>query len=101
LRLPPISTLFPYTTLFRSLEDERFELRRQDARLREEAERADKAELETLRERLRVSEERQRELQAAVDNISVRQVPVYEHRRYLRSEEHTSELQSRSDLVCR
>jgi hypothetical protein len=65
------------------LEDERFELRRHDARLREEAERADKAELETLRERLRASEERQRELQAAVDNISVRQVPVYEHRRYL------------------
>lgn len=64
------------------LEDERAELRREDARLRGAAERADDDELQALREQLRESEERQRELQAALDNISVRQVPVYEHRRY-------------------
>src|SRR5438105_12914237 len=62
IRRPPRSTLFPYTTLFRS----RFGLRdpeRLQPRL-------------TLRER--------------------RQVLAL-----LRSEEHTSELQSRVDLVCR
>src|SRR5437868_15540558 len=60
IRRPPRSTLFPYTTLFRSLRDAR--QRRGGA-------------LEELPE---------------CDESSVR-----------RSEEHTSELQSRFDLVCR
>src|SRR5260221_7350465 len=63
IRRPPRSTLFPYTTLFRSL--------------------------------------------AAVDDVRVhvrRHVHVVHDLRdpsVLRSEEHTSELQSHSDLVCR
>src|SRR5438034_6075635 len=62
IRRPPRSTLFPYTTLFRSRTEE-------------------------LRSRLLESERRARaEAEAA---------------RSLRSEEHTSELQSHSDLVCR
>src|SRR5215813_4896639 len=57
IRRPPRSTLFPYTTLFRS-----YEVRRGDDR-------------------------RVGDLHAVVD--------------FVRSEEHTSELQSRPHLVCR
>src|SRR5204863_4188471 len=60
IRPPPRSTLFPYTTLFRSIEVERFLVR--DAH---------------------------RGLQRV-------EAPALD-----RSEEHTSELQSRRDLVCR
>src|SRR2546421_4586992 len=63
IRRPPRSTLFPYTTLFRSLWSG---LRRLDARGRQSLLRLDDG-------------------------------PEGEDR----SEEHTSELQSRSDLVCR
>src|SRR6266536_5131180 len=55
IRRPPRSTLFPYTTLFRS--------------------------------------------HAPGEDVPVLGHPVLD--RYLRSEEHTSELQSRVDLVCR
>src|SRR6266511_661254 len=58
IRRPPRSTLFPYTTLFRSL-------------------------------------------QAARRNSPHRVTPVNEHLVLQRSEEHTSELQSRENLVCR
>src|SRR5438034_7993339 len=66
IRRPPRSTLFPYTTLFRSRPD----LRRWRCRYVDR------------QPRLRV-----------VASLSVVGV--------LRSEEHTSELQSHSDLVCR
>src|SRR6201988_113180 len=59
IRRPPRSTLFPYTTLFRSL----------------------------VGELARETDPRKRK--ALIDRIQTR------------SEEHTSELQSRSDLVCR
>src|SRR5262252_10556607 len=58
IRRPPRSTLFPYTTLFRSEERNRDPFRPQPPR-------------------------------------------KHECRRHKRSEEHTSELQSHSDLVCR
>src|SRR3982751_6975208 len=57
IRRPPRSTLFPYTTLFRSVPDEL-------------------------------------DRRALRDGAPERELPD-------RSEEHTSELQSRSDLVCR
>src|SRR5438067_4976988 len=60
LRRPPRSTLFPYTTLFRS-----------------------------------VVEERCRGAVALLEAVPCRTQPP------VRSEEHTSELQSRFDLVCR
>src|SRR5438067_10364888 len=67
IRRPPRSTLFPYTTLFRS------------------------GLVEHARERLTLDRHRQ-----PFGN------PI-QHRRleHVRSEEHTSELQSRFDLVCR
>src|SRR5206468_12541497 len=77
---PPLSTLFPYTTLFRSL-------------CRPAASSRDGVsgrELDLCREHPRISPD---------------SCGIHGHTRIpqdgLRSEEHTSELQSRSDLVCR
>src|SRR5438270_10408910 len=64
---PPRSTLFPYTTLFRSLLSKELILLDSDSRNKEEA------------------------MQELVDNFFIAS----------RSEEHTSELQSQSNLVCR
>src|SRR5690349_23992499 len=76
LRRPPRSTLFPYTTLFRSCDEpEVVALESRDRDVGGDA--------AILLEKLRVHDAAGR----AVDNV--------------RSEEHTSELQSRRDLVCR
>src|SRR5690349_22275610 len=74
IRRPPRSTLFPYTTLFRSTHGQGAELR-QDHRLDS-----------NLAPDVRVVQELAR-------HAGFRWPP--------RSEEHTSELQSRRDLVCR
>src|SRR5438105_11804680 len=67
IRRPPRSTLFPYTTLFRSqLDLEAFVVRKREQR---------------------------------TPCVFERFVAL--HAEFLRSEEHTSELQSRVDLVCR
>src|SRR3712207_7221606 len=86
IRRPPRSTLFPYTTLFRS-----HELREQRLDAREEAHRLDARE--------------------AGEHRDAHDVPLLELAHALphedeghvveRSEEHTSELQSRQYLVCR
>src|SRR2546430_10458639 len=70
IRRPPRSTLFPYTTLFRS-QDELVPF--------------------TMAEQL---------VQAAPHNGSVTFFPI-QRGGHNRSEEHTSELQSQSNLVCR
>src|SRR5260221_7411390 len=75
IRRPPRSTLFPYTTLFRS------QFRAHALNLREE----------TI---------------VAPDQSKLPVIPSEgwgsgRERRIARSEEHTSELQSHSDLVCR
>src|SRR3712207_8666692 len=77
IRRPPRSTLFPYTTLFRSLEPRHA--------VQEEA----------VEERPRV--ERRRALVLAARHRLVELADVARDR----SEEHTSELQSRQYLVCR
>src|SRR2546427_7740690 len=71
IRRPPRSTLFPYTTLFRSVAIKLFG-----------------TDLDVLR---RTGEEIKRVLERVpgVEDLAVR------------SEEHTSELQSQSNLVCR
>src|SRR2546430_10417510 len=91
IRRPPRSTLFPYTTLFRS--DDLID----DALCEHEARRLVDVLLERLREVARhLVEElrlpRHRRLDAR---------DVGRHLVDLRSEEHTSELQSQSNLVCR
>src|SRR3712207_7547064 len=78
IRRPPRSTLFPYTTLFRSPH-------------RRRGDRAARA------------ERRRRRAQPAVEHeagLGGRTRPTHARRRP-RSEEHTSELQSRQYLVCR
>src|SRR3712207_7095436 len=87
IRRPPRSTLFPYTTLFRSiarLEDVERKLR---ARKEQGAgEREDRDAQQGAHQVKRMAESRRR---CAPDHGSSR------------SEEHTSELQSRQYLVCR
>src|SRR2546427_1385280 len=80
IRRPPRSTLFPYTTLFRSA----LEITQHDNRavmLRQSFERA-----------------RDPPPRLAARRARVGRLPWVDQ---LRSEEHTSELQSQSNLVCR
>src|SRR2546422_3553016 len=85
IRRPPRSTLFPYTTLFRSaVQHLELEAGRRDA--------------SPARERLRVRDDpdvvrRDPGVDAAIEQLL--------HAADVRSEEHTSELQSRLHLVCR
>src|SRR5256885_10653269 len=77
IRRPPRSTLFPYTTLFRS-----------------------EMELDQLRTFLSVLEHRS--FSRAAEALHIGQSTVSFHIKALeRSEEHTSELQSPCNLVCR
>src|SRR3712207_8540781 len=87
IRRPPRSTLFPYTTLFRSLDLDPSAVV-PDASLEEElgAESLDFLDLAFMLER---------EFQVRLPRLNLLQ------RAEERSEEHTSELQSRQYLVCR
>src|SRR2546422_5564643 len=83
IRRPPRSTLFPYTTLFRSVD--LVEARVPSAVTRRE---------ERLRERIRALLG-----EASIDEGRILgEVAIWADKR---SEEHTSELQSRLHLVCR
>src|SRR2546421_11360908 len=87
IRRPPRSTLFPYTTLFRSVRD----CRRDDDRVRGDPPGLRLPVREPgFRRRLRGQRTGLRGATRGRDGPDGR-----------RSEEHTSELQSRSDLVCR
>src|SRR3712207_8970956 len=90
IRRPPRSTLFPYTTLFRSGHDRRLVL----ARVRASRER----EGEVLRRGGRPPVRQARRV-VRVGRVVVIRIEVRIH--VVRSEEHTSELQSRQYLVCR
>src|SRR2546422_8214867 len=84
IRRPPRSTLFPYTTLFRS--------RLRDLRLLDDFR-------GPLEDRVRVLSHQTVHVDSGVElqdaRLVVRVLP------HFRSEEHTSELQSRLHLVCR
>src|SRR5690349_23200474 len=87
IRRPPRSTLFPYTTLFRSVLD---------------------AVGEVLAHVRRAKTEAKLSQRSPVDQVRVAAPPEFlaalglgEDDLRARSEEHTSELQSRRDLVCR
>src|SRR5260221_7152989 len=75
IRRPPRSTLFPYTTLFRSMQFSRSST-------------TGSIWVQTLTS-----------LQSPLPGADPRE--IYMHSTPRRSEEHTSELQSHSDLVCR
>src|SRR5437868_13280867 len=83
-RPPPRSTLFPYTTLFRSYRGSRF-LDGSSASWREP----------TIGESV---VDRRLVIERDDPKVTIAQL---RHARPERSEEHTSELQSRFDLVCR
>src|SRR5438132_2501716 len=83
VRRPPRSTLFPYTTLFRSAERRTVVLEHAGSGV---------AECLLLTGAQRVAGERALERLVVLGEGAFGQV---------RSEEHTSELQSHSDLVCR
>src|SRR3712207_7409895 len=88
IRRPPRSTLFPYTTLFRSCP--RIGIARQQARVALRNVEDDRSRLE------------QREIAFLIGRHLTERIE--RHMRGLlqgRSEEHTSELQSRQYLVCR
>src|SRR5438105_12768873 len=72
IRPPPTSTLFPYTTLFRSVRDP------------------------SRRTMFHICEERKEG-----ERRHIEEVTPLAFLSFFRSEEHTSELQSRVDLVCR
>src|SRR2546430_6076425 len=95
IRRPPRSTLFPYTTLFRSVDRI---LRGQLLRRQPIAHGIGVEAVAPLvgRFRLRIHEEGKR-LARGVGELEIGGVVVGEPR----SEEHTSELQSQSNLVCR
>src|SRR3989442_5965375 len=88
IRRPPRSTLFPYTTLFRSAIDQLDFLVVQDLFMHETAERA----------HVFLPAAAFAEKDGTYTNSERR---VQRVRQALRSEEHTSELQSRPQLVCR
>src|SRR5690554_7683416 len=87
IRRPPRSTLFPYTTLFRSMRAIVFRLRQANLITPSQYRTANI----TLSKKGSRSEE--------FDDLVIREKP--ELLRNSRSEEHTSELQSRPHLVCR
>src|SRR2546429_2462275 len=80
IRRPPRSTLFPYTTLFRSSVTDQIDAVH------------DQTTAQTLDERTRFEERTSR-----LDHAR----HTFHHPSRRRSEEHTSELQSRLHLVCR
>src|SRR3712207_8498473 len=91
IRRPPRSTLFPYTTLFRSF----------DGVI--PAGEVNLAKGQTLADVYKLDEE----VTGVITNVSYKDATVkisrlkLEQQKDLRSEEHTSELQSRQYLVCR
>src|SRR2546430_13589557 len=92
IRRPPRSTLFPYTTLFRSAHEGAEEVGAAVAHQGDHH----------LRRELPAVPVQGRDLDQAVqDGTLPRADGLRQAELVLRSEEHTSELQSQSNLVCR
>src|SRR5258707_5756985 len=90
IRRPPRSTLFPYTTLFRSVEELEARTKAAERQVQEVQMRFDQ-----LRQQLqRDTDETRQRLNRSADERAAGE-------KAKRSEEHTSELQSRQYLVCR
>src|SRR5260221_5188303 len=83
IRRPPRSTLFPYTTLFRSNYDTNAALTQIQSKVAQ------------------VRNDLPPEAEAPIIDLQTADSQFDDGRFGLRSEEHTSELQSHSDLVCR
>src|SRR5256885_14272552 len=100
IRRPPRSTLFPYTTLFRSAHRIRCETLRENKELAPRAtdrssRRPDRA-LHSIRIPIRLQS-----IYRRTKALLLQSACGYLSQSALRSEEHTSELQSPCNLVCR
>src|SRR2546430_11365070 len=95
IRQPPRSPLFPYTTLFRSAVAGQLQLA--ELRARGRAPGRQRRDLLVLEGLLRVQDRTSRHAGLVQPLLPVGHVLLGE----ARSEEHTSELQSQSNLVCR
>src|SRR5260370_26392124 len=90
IRRPPRSTLFPYTTLFRSLFSQSHSAKAAAINIRN-----------PIVPRKTFIDERIVRIQQFRQRAILPQHAFHEKLRLLRSEEHTSELQSHLNLVCR
>src|SRR3712207_9313783 len=100
IRRPPRSTLFPYTTLFRSLDALGVRVLRGGEPALGEPELAEQVVEGLLRDRaiaLVARDEPPVQVRGREERVVVQHLLEVRHR----SEEHTSELQSRQYLVCR
>src|SRR5439155_24895563 len=95
VRIPPTSTLFPYTTLFRSHNGDHHGVRSRTASIRAVAP-CYVGLMRTFLVSLLCAV-----LPLAAQGLSGRRAPSFSKGPVPRSEEHTSELQSRGHLVCR
>src|SRR2546428_6688080 len=95
IRRPPRSTLFPYTTLFRSREPHA-EFERSDLRGVSFCGAGNRS-----TRRQNAHEARCKQKERGSNRHSGKRSSIFVPQARLRSEEHTSELQSRSDIVCR
>src|SRR5258708_17488227 len=87
IRRPPISTLFPYTTLFRS---------------RHSPGRPIYVTMDPRNERVAAHVRHERGAAVSLEEgLTGRVIVLYQNGEQVRSEEHTSELQSPDHLVCR
>src|SRR5436190_9467435 len=84
---PPTTTLFPYTTLFRSS--------------KEKNDTSNQYVKETFDVLQRLEKKPYFDPSAKVQVNSLKSRALIQQKNRVRSEEHTSELQSHSDLVCR
>src|SRR5689334_24133153 len=89
IRRPPTSTLFPYTTLFRSTNEEHWMGICQVGKAQQQIERSFVCPVQVIQYNS------QRTFHGNAAQIAARSI------HYFRSEEHTSELQSQFHLVCR
>src|SRR5690606_40349332 len=90
-RLPPSSPLFPYTTLFRSCDEVELDREPRAAVHDEPGQKA----------RLREKVVGLLDVAVNEDVLPGHEHVVHDEHGVVRSEEHTSELQSRENLVCR
>src|SRR2546430_7654067 len=95
IRRPPRSTLFPYTTLFRSPGDDRSGRHRSEPR----GLRSSRRRVLGGRSGHRLGQPLHRAVRERQQSLDFAEVPA--GRELRRSEEHTSELQSQSNLACR
>src|SRR5256886_6693792 len=99
IRRPPRSTLFPYTTLFRSHSKLRRKVRKRSTLLRRRRTRGGST--RSFTRFIRAASRIRTVTASATSTGLLRAWITFASWASMRSEEHTSELQSQSNLVCR